>query len=92
MKKIIMTLCFATTLSVSLPVLAGTPDTTDPVLASFSRMLSGPVAIPAPAAPTQLEHDPLYQRLTMVLWDAETSQCGHIGHVRTPALKTAAIL
>ena len=75
MKKTSLALCAAIALPVSLPSLAGTPNPSDPVAASFARMLTEPARTAAPDSPTQLEDDPLYRQLTAVLWQIQPTVC-----------------
>ena len=88
MKKTILSVCVVTSLSMSLPLVAGDQD---PVAASFVRMLDKPARISSPSPLTQLEHDPLYRYLTMVLWDIQPAQCT-FSRSRDQSLELAKVL
>lgn len=75
MNKTFVMLCLGVTASISAISTDSAADTPDLVAASFSRMLHRATTVAAPNSPTQLEDDPLFQRLTARVWLFQPSRC-----------------
>lgn len=78
MRTLFTSIGFGAVLALSLNAPAAGPAATDPVAASFTRMLEHAPVTTAPASPTAREDDPLYARLAAVLWARQPTQCAFV--------------
>lgn len=78
MRTLFISIGFGTVLALTLTASAAGPAATDPVAASFTRMLEHAPVTTAPASPATREDDPLYTRLAAVLWARQPTQCAFV--------------
>lgn len=78
MRTLFTSIAFGAVLVLPLNAFAEEPAGTDPVAASFARMLEHVPVTTAPASPTAREDDPLHTHLAAVLWERQPTQCAFI--------------
>jgi hypothetical protein len=64
-------------LSAGVPALAA--PATDPVVASFERIMTEEIILSAPASPTTPNDDPLRQAINVFLWEMQPGTCALAG-------------
>lgn len=78
MRTLFTSIGFGAVLALSLTASAAGPAATDPVAASFTRMLEHAPVTTVPASPTTREDDPLHAQLAAALWERQLTRCAFV--------------
>lgn len=78
MRTLFTSIAFGAVLALPLIAAAEELAGTDPVAASFARMLEHAPVTTVPESPTTREDDPLHTRLAAVLWERQHTQCAFV--------------
>lgn len=89
MKKLFITTCLAVA-AVAQPLVshAGDQVASDPVVASFERMLGETKIATVPPHAETVDTDPLYRYINIVLWEKHPSSCAFAGKTAYVTMRT----